>query len=80
MTCSRHLRRSHYDDETVKRVFSMDAGRQKKDQQQLLINRGNFKHNIAVLKKKRGDLQDGAWVQVRGGGSATPPWCFARGG
>ena len=56
MTCSRHLRRSHYDDETVKRVFSMDAGRQKKDQQQLLINRGNFKHNIAVLKKKRGDL------------------------
>ena len=46
----KHLPRVHKDDENVKRVFSMDAGRQKKDQQQLLINRGNFNHNIAVLK------------------------------
>ena len=33
------------------------------------------------MKILTSSYQDGAWVRVRGGGgSATPPWCFARGG
>ena len=52
----KHLPRIHNDDANVNRIFSMDEGRQKKQQLQLLINRGNFIHNIAVLKKKSGEL------------------------